>query len=234
MPEMGFCLLPIGKLHKRTEKSRLKNFPAGYVGSFYRKLPDKLDNFLGSDFYGRIANDSNIPTEDVQKYILTTSNFSKGIQTEIDHYVARDRINNDSFRQKLDPISKNIVRRQNPLELVFENISTFDTENSIVTSLLKELDVGRKDVASYLVKKAPGPPGINIAFRNRLDKLRNRQKPNENNNNFSPPPSLPALPLPPSGPLFPPSQLPPPPTSSIPPIFISPPPGRFLDPFQPQ
>ena len=234
MPEMGFYLLPIGKLHKRTEKSRLKNFPAGYVGSFYRKLPDKLDNFLGSDFYGRIANDSNIPTEDVQKYILTTSNFSKGIQTEIDHYVARDRINNDSFRQKLDPISKNIVRRQNPLELVFENISTFDTENLIVTSLLKELDVGRKDVASHLVKKAPGPPGINIAFRNRLDKLRNRQKPNENNNNFSPLPSLPALPLPPSGPLFPPSQLPPPPTSSIPPIFISPPPGRFLDPFQPQ
>lgn len=210
----------------------MKNFPAGYVGNFYRNLADNVDNFLGSNFYGRIANDFIILWQDVQKYILATSDFAKGMQTDISHYVMR--INKASFREKLNPIIKIIIRRQNPLELVFENISTFDTENLIVTSLLKELDVGRKDVASHLVKKAPGPPGINIAFRNRLDKLRNRQKPNENNNNFSPPPSLPALPLPPSGPLFPPSQLPPPPTSSIPPIFISPPPGRFLDPFQPQ
>ena len=30
------------------------------------------------------------------------------------------------FRQKLDPISKNILRRENPFELVFEDISTFD------------------------------------------------------------------------------------------------------------
>ena len=55
--------------------------------------------------------------------------------------MTRDRINNASFRQKLDPISKNILRRQNPIELVFEDISTFDAENPVVGSLLKELDV---------------------------------------------------------------------------------------------
>ena len=38
-----------------------------------------VDNFLGSDFYGRITNDANLPTEDVQKYILATSNFATGI-----------------------------------------------------------------------------------------------------------------------------------------------------------
>ena len=56
----------------------------------------------------------------------------KSIQTDIKHYVTRDRINDASFRQRLDPISKNILRRQNPLELVFEDISTFDAENPIV------------------------------------------------------------------------------------------------------
>ena len=66
------------------------------------------------------------------------------MQTDINHYVTKDRINNTSFRQKLDPISKNILRRQNPLELVFEDISTFDAKNPIVGSLLKELDVGKK------------------------------------------------------------------------------------------
>ena len=89
------------------------------MGSFYRNLADNVDNFLGSDFYGRIANDANIPSEDIQKYTLETSDFAKGMQNDINHYVTRDRINNASFRQKLDPISKNILRRQNPLELVF-------------------------------------------------------------------------------------------------------------------
>ena len=40
--------------------------------------------------------------------------------------------------KKLYPISKNSIGRQNPRELVFENISTFDVENPIVGSLLKD------------------------------------------------------------------------------------------------
>ena len=70
--------------------------------------------------------------------------FAKGMQTDINHYITRDGINSESFRQKLDPIRKNILRRQNPIELVFENILTLDAENPIVGSLLKELDVGKK------------------------------------------------------------------------------------------
>ena len=114
------------------------------MGSFYRDLADNVDNFLGSDFHGRIAKDVNIPSADIQKYILPTSDFAKGMQNDINHYVTRDRINNASFRQKLDPIGKNILRRQNPLELVFEDISTFDAENPIIGSLLRELDVKKR------------------------------------------------------------------------------------------
>ena len=36
---------------KKAKKRRLKNFPAGYVGNFYRNLADNVDNFIGSDFY---------------------------------------------------------------------------------------------------------------------------------------------------------------------------------------
>ena len=132
MSDSGFYLLPTNKLYKKEKSNRLKNFSAGYVGSFYRNLADNIDNFVGSDFYSRIAIDSDILTEDVQKYILATSDFAKSIQTDINHYVTRDRINDGSFRQTLDLISKNILRRQNPLELVFEDISTFDAENPIL------------------------------------------------------------------------------------------------------
>ena len=109
---MSFISLPTGKLQKRIKTKKLKNFPAGYLGRFYRNLADNADNSLGSDFYGRIANDADIPTDDVQKYLLTTSDFSKGMQDDINHYVTRDKISNISFRQKLDQITKNILRRQ--------------------------------------------------------------------------------------------------------------------------
>ena len=56
-------------------------------------------------------------------------------------YVTQDRLNNASFRQKLDPISKNIFKRQNPIELVFKDISTFDAQNPKIGSLIKELDI---------------------------------------------------------------------------------------------
>ena len=114
----GFFLLPTNKLYKTENTKKLKNFPAGYVGSFYRNLADNINTT--SDFYSRIAADADIPKEDVQKYILATSDFAKSIQTDINHYVTRDRINNASFRQRSDPICKNILRRQDLLELVLK------------------------------------------------------------------------------------------------------------------
>ena len=142
----------------------------------------------------------------------------------------KDRINNASFRQKFDLISKNIHRRPNPLELVFEDISTFDAKNPIVGSPLKELDVGKIDPASELIKKAPTPPDLDYRFRNRLEKLKDRKDPfnNDNNNNLSPSPSPSPLssffvPLPPQSPQ-PPLQPPPPSTFQIPPPPPPPPP----------
>ena len=128
----------------------MQNFTSIYVGNFYRNLDDNVNNFIGSEFNGITADDLNRPPENVKKYILVTSDFAKGIQTDINHYLTRDRINNASFRQKLGPISKNILRRQNQLEFVFEDISTFDAENPIVGSLLRELDVGKKVLADDL------------------------------------------------------------------------------------
>lgn len=188
MSESGFYLLPTNRLYKKEKTERLKNFPAGYVGSFYRNLADNVDNFTGSDFYSQIAADANLPKEDVQKYILATSNFAKSIQTDINHYLTRDRINDASFRQKLDPISKNILRRQNPLELVLEDVSTFDAENPIVGSLLREIELNKKQTDSDFIKSLPSQPGKEFEIKKRLDRLRGitddeNNRGNNNNNN---------------------------------------------------
>lgn len=78
---------------------------------------------------------------------MATSDFAKGMQEDLNLHVTRDRLNNASFRQKLDQYQKLVFRRQNPIELAFEDISNFDVQNPVTGSLLCELDVGKKDVA---------------------------------------------------------------------------------------
>ena len=59
---MSFISLPTGKPYKKPEKKWLRSFSPGYVGKFYGNLADNIDkDFLVSDFYGRIANDADIP-----------------------------------------------------------------------------------------------------------------------------------------------------------------------------
>ena len=80
------------------------------------------------------------------KILLATSDFAKRMQDDINLYVKRDRLNNATFRQKLDQISKiPISRSRNPLKLVFQDISTFDAQNPVVGSLLRELNIGKKE-----------------------------------------------------------------------------------------
>ena len=93
------------------------------MGKFYRNLAGDIDGAVGSNYYSRIANDVEIPSSDLQKYLLATSNFSNRIQNNSNHYVMRDKLNNASL-----------------------------TQNPIVGSLLRKLDIGKKDLASKLIK----------------------------------------------------------------------------------
>ena len=46
-------------------------------------------------------------------YLLDTSEFGKGIQSDLDLHVTKGRLNKASFRQKLDTIVKNVIRNDN-------------------------------------------------------------------------------------------------------------------------
>ena len=65
----------------------------------------------------------------------------------------------------------NIFRRQNSLELVFQDISQFDAQNPGVGSLLRVIDISKKDIASGLVGKVPRP-GLSNDIHKKLDALR--------------------------------------------------------------
>ena len=57
-------------------------------------------------------------------------------------YVTNIRLNEASFRRRLDPISKNIIRKKNPRELLYKDAKHFDAQNPVIGSLIKEVDVG--------------------------------------------------------------------------------------------
>ena len=68
-------------------------------------------------------------------------------------FVTKCRFNEASVRHKLDPIVKSVWRTKNPLALLFKDVATFDAQNPVIGSLLRETDLGRKGRNSDLIRK---------------------------------------------------------------------------------
>ena len=83
-----------------------------------------------------------------------------------------NRLNEVSFRQKLDPISKNMIKNHNPIGLLFNDVKHFDVQNPLIGSLVKELDIGEKKGLSKFLEKAPDIRDLGI--KKRLNKLREK------------------------------------------------------------
>ena len=69
------------------------------------------------------------------------------------------------------------MRRQNPYQLVFKSISTFDGQNQIIGNLLSAIEIGKQtqDSIKKILKKAP--PVKNIDIESNPEKLFNRNLP---------------------------------------------------------
>ena len=111
---------------------------------FYKQKAKEVDVDLPSVVADTIAREGQPLTEDVKDFLLRTSDYAKDIQSDIDLYVTRGRHNEASFRRKLDPIEKIVWRTENPLALLFEDVSNFDAQNTVIGSLLRETDLQKK------------------------------------------------------------------------------------------
>ena len=112
-----FIYLPCAGIHKKEEKKRLNNLPSNFVEYFYRDWLDGIDFSHDTDFQQEIV--KNTLTEDVKKNLLATSEFGNEIHGEIDLYVTNNRLNEASFRRKLDATSKHLIKNSNPIKLLF-------------------------------------------------------------------------------------------------------------------
>ena len=77
----------------------------------------------------------------------------------------KDSILNDNrVRNQLDPLHKNVLRRQNPYEILFKDISKFDGQNSINGSLLAEIESGKliDEAVQKFIDGAPSTKDLEI------------------------------------------------------------------------
>ena len=112
-------------------------------------------------------------TDDIKNFLLATSDYGQEIQSNLDLYITRGKHNEASFRRKLDPIKKNVWRKENPLELLHKDISNFDAQNPVIASLLREIDVDKRDNSSNFLKKAPNVNEVVL----KLDRLKKKDEP---------------------------------------------------------
>ena len=139
----GFISLPHNRIHKKEETKKL-NLPSNFVESFCKDFLDSIDFSQDNNFQQQLVN--NTLSEDVKKFILVTSNFGEEIQEELNLYITNNRLSEASFRRRLNPISKNIIRNKNPVELLFKDVKHFDAQNPVNGSLIKEVEIGKKKV----------------------------------------------------------------------------------------
>ena len=138
----GFISLPRARIHTKESTKKLNNLPTNFVESFYKVWLDGIYFSGDTDFQQSIVNKT--PSEGVKKFLLATSDFGNEIQGELNLYRTDGKLNSPSFRRKFDPISKNVIRNQNPIELLFKDLKHFDAQNPVIVNLIKEIDVGKK------------------------------------------------------------------------------------------
>ena len=171
---------------------KLNNLLENLEIEFYENKITSFDSAFDSNFQRKWVSGIKA-SENVKNYLLASREHGNGkhMQDDIDMYITKDRLREASFCRKLDPMFKNLLHRKNPLELVFQDISTFDGGNPIIGNLVKEIEIGKKDTANELVKKAPNLLDIELhsklhdlrTYNNRLDGKKNYDDDDDNNNN---------------------------------------------------
>ena len=107
----GYISLSRNRTDKKEETIKL-NFPSKFKESFYKDFLDGIDLSQDNDFQQLV---NNLLSRYVKRFVV---DFGKEIQGEVLLYVGNNRLNEASFRSRVDPISKNIIRNKNTIELL--------------------------------------------------------------------------------------------------------------------
>ena len=152
---MSYYSLPRVILNENNkETKKLNNLSSNYSDLFYKQLAQDLDEDIPPLVSQQIVTEGALLlTDDVQNFLLGTSEYANDIQSDIGLFVTKARFNEASVTHKHDPIVKGVWRTENRLALHFKDVATFGAQNPIIGSLLREIDLKKKGRNSDLIRK---------------------------------------------------------------------------------
>ena len=80
----------------------------------------------------------------LQKFLLVTELLQDSIQENLDMIVTDGGFNNASIRQALNSIFPSIMKKTNPIEVMFKDKSKFDAQNHAVGVLITQVVDNKK------------------------------------------------------------------------------------------
>ena len=120
-------------------------------------------------------------------------------------------LNNASVRRALGTKQPLVIKKSNPIDVVFNDKAKFNTQNPIIDTLLIQIQSGKKKTGKAIENQLKGAPSIkDLQISEGLERLKQYNKRNNNDDDNTPPDA------PPSTPIFvPPPYYPPPPSIAM-------------------
>ena len=172
--------LPYGDLSDDEPKKLLHfNVPPNYKRDILFKQFPYLSH-VKNPMLNKIIKNGIVDGAELQKYLLLTGLLQDSIQQSLDMVVTDGFFNNAAVRRELDQKYPTLMKKPNPVNVIFKDKVHFDVQNPIVGLLAAQVRNNEKAIFEQ-VEKAPSTKEVTISER--LEKLKKFNNKNNNDNN---------------------------------------------------
>ena len=119
---------------------------------------------------------------ELQKYLLATDLLQNTIQQNLDMVVTDGFFNNAAARRELDQKYPTLMKKPNPINVIFKDKAHFDVQNPVIGLLAAQVSNNEKAIFEQ-IKKAPSTKDVTISER--LEKLKKFDNKNNNDDDDS-------------------------------------------------
>ena len=105
-----------------------------------------------------------------QKYLLATGLLQDSVQQSLDMIVTDGGFNDAAVRRELDLTYPSILKKRNPVDVVFEDKAKFDVQNLITGSLVAQVQENKTNEKAILNQISGMPSTKNIELAKRFAK----------------------------------------------------------------
>ena len=145
--------LPFGFVRGKEREKHIKlNLPPNYRKDFlFEQLPCllQLDNLAIAD----VVKSSIVDNVSLQKYLMATSLWKDRIQDILNIIVSDDgKLSDAAVRRQLHTEFPSVMPKPISTNAIFKDQVKFDTQNPIISSLLTQIEIGKKQKGKEIKK----------------------------------------------------------------------------------